>query len=98
MEAANKQLGTRICVSASVAERVEDFRGRQVGDRAEGKDRAAARIRTASTRASADPATNSYMEAFAELEMGDTGALAAFAAQVGKRSDDQLSSFHSNGF
>ena len=32
LEAANKQLGTRICVSASVAERVEDFRGRPVGD------------------------------------------------------------------
>ena len=32
LEAANKQLGTRICVSASVAERLQDFRGRPVGD------------------------------------------------------------------
>ena len=32
LEAANKQLRTRICVSASVAERVQDFRGRPVGD------------------------------------------------------------------
>ena len=32
LEAANKQLGTRICVSASVAEAAENFRGRPVGD------------------------------------------------------------------
>ena len=32
LEAANKQLGTRICVSASVAARVAGFRGRPVGD------------------------------------------------------------------
>src|SRR5438874_7324018 len=32
LEAANKQLGTRICVSASVAERAENFQGRPVGE------------------------------------------------------------------
>ena len=32
LEAANKQLGTRICVSATLAAKVEDFRGRPVGD------------------------------------------------------------------
>ena len=32
LEAVNKQLGTRICVSQSIAERVPDFRGRPVGD------------------------------------------------------------------
>jgi adenylate cyclase len=31
LEAANKQLGTRICVSATLATRVEDFRGRPIG-------------------------------------------------------------------
>ena len=40
------------------------------------------------------PSTASYLEAFAKLEAGDPGALAAFAAQVGKRPDDQLASFH----
>ena len=33
-------------------------------------------------------------QAFAKLEAGDPGALGAFAAQVGKRPDDQLASFH----
>ena len=32
LEAANKQLGTHVCVSATLAEKVKDFRGRPVGD------------------------------------------------------------------
>ena len=32
LEAANKQLGTRICVSAAVTARMSEFRGRPVGD------------------------------------------------------------------
>jgi hypothetical protein len=41
-----------------------------------------------------DPSTKSYLEAFAKLEAGDPGAIAAFAAHVGKYADDQLASFH----
>jgi adenylate cyclase len=40
------------------------------------------------------PATKSYLEAFAKLESGDPGAIAAFAAHLGKQSEDQLTSFH----
>ena len=52
LEAANKQLGTRICVSASAAERVDGF-SRPAGrrPRAAGQDRAAARLRAACRRA-----------------------------------------------
>ena len=32
LEAANKQLGTRICVSATLADKVQGFRGRPIGD------------------------------------------------------------------
>jgi adenylate cyclase len=95
LEAANKQLGTRICVSATLAARVEEFRGRAIGD-------LVLRGRTESLRAFEplrreryeDLATKSYLEAFAKLEAGDLGAIAAFAAHVGKHSDDQLASFH----
>ena len=41
-----------------------------------------------------DASTKSYLEAFAKLEAGDPGAIAAFAAHVGKCADDQLASFH----
>jgi adenylate cyclase len=41
-----------------------------------------------------EPATKSYLEAFAKLEAGDPGAMGAFAAHVGRHADDQLASFH----
>jgi adenylate cyclase len=41
-----------------------------------------------------DPATKSYLEAFAKMEACDPGVMAAFASHVGKHPDDQLASFH----
>jgi adenylate cyclase len=41
-----------------------------------------------------DDATKSYLDAFAKLEAGDPGAIAAFAAHLGKQPEDQLTSFH----
>ena len=95
LESANKQLGTRICVSAHVARRVDDFRGRPVGD-------LVLRGRTEPIRAFeplradeyADSETEGYAKAFALLEADDPGALAAFASHVGRRPEDQLASFH----
>jgi adenylate cyclase len=95
LEAANKQLGTRICVSASAAGRVDDFRGRPVGDLVlRGRSEALRAFEPLPPEQYDDPSTASYLEAFAKLEAGDPGALGAFAAQVGKRPDDQLASFH----
>jgi adenylate cyclase len=34
------------------------------------------------------------LEAFAKLETGDPGAIAGFAAHVGKYPEDRLASFH----
>jgi adenylate cyclase len=95
LEAANKQLGTRICVSAALAGKFENFRGRPVGD-------LVLRGRTETLRAFEPlrddqfdtPGTKSYLEAFAKLEAGDPGAVAAFAAHIGKQPEDQLASFH----
>ncbi len=95
LKSANKQLGTRICVSASVAERAEDFQGRPVGElllrgRAEPL-RAFEPLRSAEH---VDPGSEGYRQAFAKLEVGDPAALAAFAIEVGKRPDDCLATFH----
>jgi adenylate cyclase len=95
LEVANKQLGTRTCVSATVAAKAKDFRGRPVGD-------LLLRGRSDSLRAFEPlppkqydlPSTKSYLEAFVKLEAGDAGAIAAFAGHVGKYADDQLASFH----
>ena len=95
LEAANKQLGTRICVSASVAKRVENFRGRPVGDLVlRGRTEPLRAFEPLSPEQYDDAAMAGYVEAFAKLESGNPGALPAFAAEVGKRPGDQLASFH----
>ena len=95
LEVANKQLGTRICVGATLAARVEHFRGRPVGDLLlRGKTEVLRAFEPLRIEQFEDPATASYLEAFAKLEAGDPRAIAAFAAHVGNRADDQLASFH----
>ena len=95
LEAANKQLGTRICVSAILAAKAKDFRGRPVGDLLlRGRSEALRAFEPLRAEQYEDPSTKSYLQAFGKLEAGDPGALAAFAAHVGKRPDDQLASFH----
>jgi class 3 adenylate cyclase len=95
LEAANKFLGTRICVSAAVANATENFRGRPVGD-------LVLRGRTEPLRAFEPlrhgvferPVTKQYSDAFAKLESGDAAAMPAFAALVGLHADDALAGFH----
>jgi len=93
LESANKFLGTRICVSASVAEEVANFQGRPVGE-------LLLRGRTEPLRAfeplkeSTAPAMVQYLQAFAKLEAGDASAMPAFAALVGRHADDALAGFH----
>ena len=93
LEVANKQLGTRMLVSAALATLVKNFRGRPVGD-------LMLRGRTEAIRAfepfavEGRPANESFQRAFALLEAADPRAMAAFAAHVGNYPDDQLASFH----
>jgi adenylate cyclase len=95
LEAANKQLGTRISVSATLADKVKGFRGRPIGDLVlRGKTEPLRAFEPLRTERYDDPATKSYLEAFAKLEAGDPGAMAAFAVHVGKHAHDQLASFH----
>jgi adenylate cyclase len=95
LEVANKQLGTRICVSETLARQVKDFKGRPVGDLLlRGRSEALRAFEPLRAEQYEDPSTKSYLEAFAKLEAGDAGAITAFAAHVGKRADDQLASFH----
>ena len=95
LEAANKQLGTRICVSAILAEKVKDFRGRPVGDlMLRGRNEIMRALEPLQVEQYDDPATKSYVEAFAKLEANDPGAIAAFASYVGNQPQDTLGSFH----
>ena len=95
LEAVNKQLGTRICVSAAAAERAGDFCGRPVGDlslRGMSEPLRAYEPLPAADRESA--AAAAYIDAFARLEARDSSALGAFAALVGARPADTLAQYH----
>jgi class 3 adenylate cyclase len=95
LEAANKFLGTRICVSAAVAEASENFCGRPVGDlMLRGRSEPLRAFEPLSPAAFKEPATAQYSEAFAKMEAGDTAAMPAFAALVGLHADDALAGFH----
>jgi len=95
LEDANRQLGTRVLVSAVLAARVKNFQGRAVGDLVlRGRTEAIRAFEPLKIKASGDPASKSYQKAFALLEYGDTRALAAFATHVGKYPTDHLASFH----
>jgi adenylate cyclase len=95
LQAANKVLGTRICASAAVAERVPCFQGWPAGDlllRGRGEP-----LRAYEPLAPArftQPATLAYAAAFARLLERDPAALPAFAALVGAEDASPLARFH----
>src|ERR1700727_1141837 len=76
LEAANKFLGTRICVSASVADATEKFQGRPVGDlMLRGRSEPLRAYEPLEAEAFAGAATTQYSEAFAKLEAVDDAAM-----------------------
>ncbi|QQO20896.1 response regulator [Bradyrhizobium diazoefficiens] len=95
LEAANKHLGTRICVSASVAEAAENFQGRPVGElMLRGRSEPLRAFEPLPQAKFEAPETALYSEAFAKMEAGDVAAMPAFAALVGMHADDSLAGFH----
>ena len=85
LETANKQLGTRICVSQNVARQVPDFRGRPVGDLVlRGRTEPLRAFEPLSLEQYDSPSTQAYLTAFGKIEAADPSALGAFAAAVGQ--------------
>ena len=95
LEAANKHLGTRLCVSAALAARVPDFRGRLIGDLVlRGRAETIRAFEPLRVEQYDSPVTTSYLKAIKLVEANDERAIAAFAAHVGMWPDDRLASFH----
>jgi class 3 adenylate cyclase len=95
LEAANKFLGTRICVSAVVAGGMTQFCGRPVGDLLlRGRSEPLRAYEPLAEVTFKGSATAQYSEAFAKLEAGDATAMPAFAALVGSHASDALAGFH----
>jgi adenylate cyclase len=95
LEAANKQLGTRICVGESVASRVAGFKGRPIGDLLlRGRKEPLRAFEPLTAQIYDGPATQAYLDAFAKLEAEDPMAMPVFAALLGLQSGDHLVGFH----
>jgi adenylate cyclase len=95
LEQANKQLGTRICVSDSVVQRIAAFCGRPVGNvLLRGRSGTLPAHEPLTGERHADPLTSEYRAAYLKAEACDPTALRAFAALLGRDSGDGLVSFH----
>ncbi|WP_018238840.1 adenylate/guanylate cyclase domain-containing protein [Ensifer sp. BR816] len=95
LQAANKTLGTRICVSATIAASAEGFCGRPVGDLLlRGRTEPVRAFEPLNAERCASAETQAYLTAFEQLEAGDSHAVASFAALVGRDAEDRLASFH----
>ena len=95
LEAANKFLGTRICVSAAVASGAGTFRGRPIGDlMLRGRSEPLRAYEPLHSMEPEESETTQYAEAFVKLERGDAAAMPAFAAIVGQHGDDALAGYH----
>jgi adenylate cyclase len=93
LEAVNKELGTRICVSAAAVKRAGSFVGRPVGDLLL-RGRSEPMRAYEPLRAEDEASAQGYLDAFAKLEARDPAAVGAFAALVGARPDDGLAQYH----
>lgn len=95
LEAANKELGTRLCASEAIMNAANDVRGRPVGNLAlRGRDEPLKAFEPLAKEDYQASSTQSYLKAFALLEAGDPSAKAAFAAALAERPDDALTGFH----
>ncbi len=95
LESVNKQLGTRLCVSQTVIDQIDDFQGRPMGTLLlKGKSQMLNAYEPLTEERFASECTADYVEAFAKLKAGDDGARQAFASLVGKSDDDPLTMYH----
>jgi adenylate cyclase len=96
LESANKQLGTRICVSATTVAEIPGFCGRPVGELVlKGREAGLMAYEPLSEDIFQSLQTAAYLAAYEKLAKGDaSGARQAFAGLVGQYGDDPLALFH----
>ena len=95
LESVNKQLGTKICISAATVNQAQDFSGRPVGNLIlKGKKEGIKAFEPLATVTIESPATKSYMRAFKLMEADDPKATMAFADAALRFPTDPLIAFH----
>jgi len=95
LEAANKELGTRICVSEAVVGGIANFEGRPIGDLLlRGRREPLKAFEPLTSVHFQLPRTSRYLDAFAKLNADNPAAMPAFAGLFGEQPDDHLAEFH----
>jgi len=91
----SRQNPCHAAVDAAAAERADGFPGRPVGDLVLRRRKEPMRVlRPLTPEDRAHPHAAGYFAAFAKLEAGDSGALAAFTALIGEEPKDALAQDH----
>jgi adenylate cyclase len=97
LESLNKHLGTRIAVSAGVAEQIPNFVGRPAGIfLLKGKSEGLEVLEPLAPDEADSPAVKAYLEAYRMLENNQAGAKAAFESLTESPHRDPLAEFHLN--
>ena len=95
LESVNKQLGTKICISAETVDKAHYFIGRPIGNLIlKGKKQGIKVFEPLSTETLESPAIQSYLRAFSLLEANNPKALTAFSDAAYKFPNDPLIIFH----
>jgi adenylate cyclase len=95
LEAANKTLGTRICVSENVAFGIEGFQGRPAGRLLlQGKSEPLLTFEPLTEAEAGRPEIDDYRAAYTSLAAGEDGSRTAFAGLMAAMPDDPLTLFH----
>ncbi len=95
LETANRQLGTRICVSGATVGRCPSFTGRPAGTLIlKGKTHGVEVFEAISPDDSRSAEVGDYRRAFDLMAAADAGAAAAFEELLVSRPDDGLAKFH----
>jgi adenylate cyclase len=95
LEKINKQLGTRICVSASTVTQCRNFIGRPSGNLVlAGKTEAVAAFEPLTIEQASQPQITEYLAAYALMEAGSATASEAFRALAEKFPGDYLAACH----
>jgi adenylate cyclase len=95
LESLNKHLGTRICVSETTVEQMDEFVGRPIGSVIlKGKSEALAVFEPKPSDEGSSAANKAYIDAFNLAANCDPSARQAFAAYVGTYGADPLAMFH----
>ncbi|MEQ9326286.1 MAG: adenylate/guanylate cyclase domain-containing protein [Rhodospirillales bacterium] len=95
LESVNKQLRTRICVSATTAAQVADFIGRPVGDLVlKGRTETESCLEPLAAGDDASAMIDAYNRAYRAMAQHDPSAAEMFAALVRQWPDDGPSRFH----